>query len=570
MRRSALIAEVALLLAMLPPLAAQAAPPVPPTRWVQVDDLRVRAGPDPEQRVVGTLSRGAQVVLKGASTDGFCLVEGDEQYGYVACNFLSAERIARPRAGENGIDPAQRWVSGNSVVLREAPRPDAAVVGRFPLNAVVKLVHQPAGSAYCEVQPATGPSGYTACRYLAPTPVVLADIRGHLGAGQAPSPNYDPERAFWLEPSWNALTQYAEHLKQRHPDIPPQGPWPRDEALERMKAHLALGLKGSKPPPYADWLQLKGKAAQDLDLSGEARRLRAQRKPLPEELSRREGQTQGVASELQPSIGIWGPLHDAISAEGGAERIVQLVRALEFPAIQPSLFRSEEEVAAPRTNAEEASGRFGIVFRQLTTPRPKPEAEIGPGFYDMLTRTQLLVRPVQRVRLFRDGRLGIDKSHIRSRETLWYEVDEPECAGWIPGFAFGDADAPIWRYFDLESPGADSGRKSRQASLNRNPAGSLFTFYANIDVPAGPALRTEIPMKLNRGHTGFAQGTYLLYDLDRDRVPDIAIWEGQGKGPGHLENQTTTDDRWYRLVLVNINGAWKVLGSDIFGYGCGC
>ena len=503
--------------------------PVQPPRWVLADDVRVRNGPSPEHKVIGALSRGAGVILKAMPVTGdFCLIEGEGQYGYVACQYLSAERVARPRAGEDGVDAAQRWASGNAVTLREAPRHDAAVVGRLALNAVVKLLREAPGSGYCEVQPASGPSGYTACRYLATTPVILAHIRGYRLADEAPSPDYDPERAFWLEPRWNALEDYAQYFKSQHPDIPPQGPWPRNDALERMKAHLALGLKGGKPEPYADWAKLKRKATQDMDLSGEARRLQKQGKRLTEEDWRGEAQMQGVANELQSAIGIWGPLHDAISSEGGAPRVIRLVRALEFPGVQPSLFRSEAEVAPPTASTEEASGRFGIVFRQVGTRRPKPkrgnEEESGAGLYDMLARTQVLVRPVQRVQLFRNGRLRTESSLMRMHETLWRDVDEPECSGWVPGFSFGDADAGIWRYFETDAAG--------QRKQNTNPAGSLFAFYTNIDMPRGPAIRTETQSKLDRDDTGFDRGIHLYYDLDGDGIPDLAVWEGQGKGPG--------------------------------------
>ncbi len=545
-----LISGAALALMMLASFAAQATPTTPPQRWVSVDDLRVRLGPSVEHRVSGTLLRGAELILKGAAIDDFCLIEGDGHYGYVGCKYLSAERVPRAKAGADGVDAAQRWVSGNGVTLRDGPRPDAAVVGRLSLNAVVKLLGNPSENGYCEVQATNGPAGYTACRYLAITPVVLVRLRGDTGDVQS-SAEYNPERIFWLEPSWTALEQYAQHLQQRNPGTP-QGPWPRNDTLERMKAHLALGLNGRKPEPYADWSDLKRKASQDLSAE----------------------KMMGLAHELQTAIGIWGPLHDAISAKGGAGRTIQLVRSLEFPKVQPSLFRSEAELAPPTANAEEASGRFNIVFRQIVTPRARPKAnaddEARAGLYDMLARTRLLVKPVQKVTLFRDGRLRNESSLLRSKETLWHDVDEPMCSGWVAGFGYGDADARIWRYFGDDASDKGARNTARRESLQHNPAGSLYAFYTNITVPQGPATYTETSVKLDRAGTGFIQGTHLHYDLDRDGVPDIAVWEGQGKGPGHLEGVTTTDDRWYRLVLVNMGGKWKVLGSDVFGYGCGC
>lgn len=551
MHLSALIAGTTLTL-MLTPLVVHAAPPLQPPRWVLADDVRVRLGPSEEGQVIGTLSRGAELILKAATVGDFCLIEGEGQYGYVACIYLSAERIVRPKSGENGVDAAQRWVSGNGVTLREGPRLNAAVVGRLSLNALVKLLREEAGSGYCEVQPANRPSGYIACRYLALTPVVLARIRGYRRADEVSSPDYDPERAFWLEPSWEALEQYAEHLKRSHPEIPTQGPWPRNDELERMKAHLALGLHGRKPAPYADWLALKRKASQDMS----------------------DEQMQMPASELQSAIGIWGPLHDAISSDGGAARVIRLMRALEFSSVQPSLFRSEAELAPPTATAEEVSGRFNIVYRQLVTqrPRPKPnsEAESGAGLYDMLARTQVLVRPVQRVQLFRDGRLRAESSLVHMKETLWRDVDEPMCSDWSPGFSFGDADASIWHYFVDESAAAGQLNTTHRNSLSGNPAGSLFAFYTNIALPRGSAIRTEAPMQLDRNDTGFLRGIHLYYDLDGDGIPDLAVWEGLGKGPGHLDGSTTTDDRWYRLALANIAGRWKILGSDVFSYGCGC
>ena len=296
MRLLSLIVGGALILTMLMPPVAQAASTIQPPRWVLVDDLRVRMGPSPEHKVSGTLSRGAELILKGAPVVGdYCLIEGEGKYGYVACQYLSTARISRPKSGENGVDSAQRWVSGNAVILREAPHPEAAVLERLALNTIVKLLRAEYAKGYCEVQTVSGSRGYTACRYLVLTPVVMAHIRGYRISDEALSPDYDPERAFWLEPGWRALEEYVDYLKQRRPNIPQQGPWSRDDALERMKTHLAMGLKGRKPDPYADWSKLKRKALLDISLSGESRRLQARGEKVPDKVWQLEGLVQSTA-----------------------------------------------------------------------------------------------------------------------------------------------------------------------------------------------------------------------------------------------------------------------------------
>ena len=71
MQLSTLIASVTLMLTMLTPLVIHAAPPVQPPRWVLADDLRVHIGPSTEDRVIGMLSRGAELILKAATVATF-------------------------------------------------------------------------------------------------------------------------------------------------------------------------------------------------------------------------------------------------------------------------------------------------------------------------------------------------------------------------------------------------------------------------------------------------------------------------------------------------------------------
>ena len=554
------------LLGVLAIFAAPANAVEQPPRWIKADDLHVREGPGLGQKVVGVLQRGSQVILKSPDPfDGFCLIEGDGQYGYVACQYLSAELEPRPRAGLGAVPGDRRWVTGTAVTLRAGPTRESDGVARLAVNSTVKLIRAVAGAGYCEVQPldrtgnAQGASGYTACQYLGLEP---------LPAAQAAGMDDDPVKAFWRSPGWVPLENHAQALTKNLPDTAKAGPWPRDEQLERMKAHLALGLKGAAPPPLADWAALKAlAAAHDPALLGKTARARAW-SGTDKTLQQREYRASAAAHQLETALGLYGSLHDTISAEGGGERVLRLMRALELPTVRRSLFQNEAEVGPPSDGPRELAGRFGGIYRTLVAAR-KPQRgdgsiESNAGLYDMFGRTEVLTRPVQLVRLFRDGTLSSVPTTASVTQLLWRDVDEPACEGWKPGFGFGDVDGPIWRYFDV--PGNELAQPVKPAS---GPA-RLFAYHALQAPPSAKAQRSEQVMKLDLTASGFARFTQLGYDLDGDGVPDLMVLEGVGPGPGHLGGTTTTDDPWYRLLLANVGGAWKVLGRDSFSYGCGC
>jgi hypothetical protein len=569
MRKALLAIAATSLLTFSTGLIAQTVANPKTLRWVSANDVRLRQAPSLEGRVIGVLYRGLELNLQNNQpTDGFCLVDGDDHHGYVACQYLTAEKIAKPKAGFDGVDSAQRWVSGNSVVVRDAPMLQGSVTARLSLNAVVKLIQDKQNFGYCEVQLPQGIKGFTACQFLKFEPVSLAKIQGRSRTEAQPLPaGYDPEKAFWLAPSWNALEDYAQYLRIRNPKIPKEGPWPRNEALEKMKAHLDLGLKGSKPKAFSDWSDLKNKANRNLDDYLEVQRLHLQKKIVSSEASKRFDEVRNLARDLNTAIGIWSPFHDPISSEKGVERTFALLRAIELPQIRLSFFASESEVAPPHSSAEDASGRFGIVFRQTVIHHSNTKAPgyaFGAGLYDMNSRIESLVSSVNHVRIFLDGRIQSKPSFIRQTQGLWRDSDAPMCEGYVDGFSFGAADKSIWKFF------GDKAAATTQEKLNPNPPDSLYAFYTNRDLPRTRAVRAESVISLDREKTGFIRAKLLTYDLDVDGVPDLAVWEGQGLGPGHLGPPPETDDRWYRLVLINIGGFWKVLGSDSFQYGCGC
>ncbi|MDR0775603.1 MAG: SH3 domain-containing protein [Azonexus sp.] len=547
-------------------------------RWVAADGAVARNDLDPKSPVAGTLAKGTLVRLLNDDPPkykGYCYVQilGLTHYpypdGWIACSDLSAEKVESTQTQK--VDPATRWVVGSAVNLRVAPDANAEVSGLLALNSTVKLLRENAGGDYCEVQTASIASGFIACQYLASAPVNL------LRLSQPESPEYDPERAFWIQPSLEKLGQYAlflvvqragitwkEAVEQVSGDAESddfarannEGPWPRNEALERMKAHLAKGQFGFAPGALADWVELKRIAAQAHSSNSDL------------------GSQASGAEALFPSLGLyWWDRYDSGAPAYRPPRDAALVHALEFPTIKPSLFRDGKEIAPPELAAEALSGHFGIVYRQVIKPRPAKMDEndrpYGHGaLYDMLSHTTLLTQPIQRVQLFRDGRLRSQTSFAQRTEPFQELVWSSGCEGDVIGFTFGDADARVWRAFG--DGDGDNGFSFRKASFRRNPAGSLFAFYTATPLPRDQAKLTRSVTKMNHEATGFSSGAQFNFDLDDDGVPDLIVWEGTGRDNGYSINSPDTDEPWYRLVLVNIDGRWKVLGTDQFGYGCGC
>jgi len=514
-------------------------------RWVIVDALQVRDTPQADREASGLLVRGAPVMLEdGTQRDGYCHIRTAQRYGYVACQHLSSDAISISRAGVAGIDVAQRWIAGNAIPLRATNSANAPVSKRLPLNTVVTLLREFAGQdtdkdarqPHCEVQLADGSKAYVACAYLASTPFD--------GLNEDPAANgYDPLAAFQQQASPSALLEYAAYLKRSPLEKPPATPWPRNLALEKMKTQLAVARMGNKPVAYTDWIEWKRKARKELKL----------RAKLNKHASASQEQGQ----------------HSFASPQNRAEQELQWALAVDFHAAKPSLFRSEKDLAPASSTPEEASGRFGIPFSHTFSPRTYDATDNNPsqsiGVYDIRAHQQQLSKPVQQVRLYRDGRLRTSPSLIPISEDQYYDVDSG-CGDFVEGYSYGDADKHIWRFYRDDN----SIHIVRENSRKQNPAGSLYLFYTKMNLTGKQASVTETRIRMNRDTTGFIAGTSLYYDLDGDGIPDIVAWEGIGKGPGDITGMSTTDDRWYRRFMVNINGRWKMLGSDTFQYGCGC
>ncbi len=496
-----------------------------------------------------------------------CLPERSAARGrtcLAACAALGALAVGLAAAQSPGADtPAgqDRWVNGSNVNLRSAPALSGEVLARLPRNAQVSLLAaQPgapgaASSGYCHVAwwPTPGGqgfTGYTACRYLGAAPVPAPTWQQAELPDGSPNMAFDPVRAFWLAPSWAGLEAYARRLEAlRLPEYNGAvsaeerraAARPPDAELERMKAHLALGIYGPRPQPLLSWEALQEKA-------------RAVAANPADYLL-------GLA--LIDSLGLHGVSYSA--ADDTALENAQaagLVRALALPSASPSLFKTQRDVAALHEGAAVLSGRFDIIHTyQTRARRAAPDDPFDSGLWNIGQVSVALVRPVARITLFRDGRVRAAASQARRTQQLWSGPETPWCEGFVAGFAQGDSDPRIWRDFGV----ADYDLKRLP-----NPSGSLVSFHTRLPVALTSARLVSQPLRLDRARTGFVSATQWHFDLDGDGVPDLVAIEGVGHGPGHLDGPTKTDDAWYRLFFANIAGRWFVLGHDTFAYGCGC
>ena len=449
-----------------------------------------------------------------------------------------------------------RWISGSGVNVRSEPSLTAPVLARLALNTKVELVGTPNVTGFCELRwtavDGAALRGFTACRYLAEAATDVQRLAQSVLPDGSRNPQYDPARLFWLAPSWAGLEAYAMQLNEtRLPPAVDQVSVQRRDAferapdaqLERMKAHLALGVHGPAPARFVPWDELQR----------QARALAA----TPERPSADDQRWTALGNQL----GLWVPFANQYQDTAiGARLAAGLVQAIALPTATPSWFKEAGDIAALGEDTAQLSGRFGFVHSYRTQPRaPKSELTWAfDGLWDIGAVTVALTRPIVRNTLFRDGRVMSATTFAGRKQITWGGSDPPMCHDWLPGFAYGDADRRLWA--------ADADR----AALKLHPAGSLVFFHTRRALPPSAALPVLQTMSLDRAATGFVRATQMHFDLDGDGHPDLVAWEGVGRGPGHLDGETKTDDAWYRLFFVNIGGRWVVLGADSFSYGCGC
>ena len=437
--------------------------------------------------------------------------------------------------------PIKHWIIGAGVNLREQANLTAPVLARMALNTPVNLIATIPNSKYCEVELVArgqvAQRGFTACEFLGTNVIKPREVaNAYLADGKTPNPNYNPERAFWLKPSYDALAEYGRYLenKRNSPKDEAEGAFlserPKLPEFERMKAHLAKGILIAAPEPYLRWQDLKTSAHS----SDGMRRL----KKLAE--------TQYQLSTLNAS----------------------LINAIELPVISNSYFQKQNEIAAPTKLTEKTAAQFQIIQTIQTRNYDTLNKDGQSGFvgiWGIKEVTRSLTQPIIKNTLSKfGGDIQSESTYLRQSLREYGDTDGVMCEGYEGnGFDFGDADPKISINYAVNGGHPEYAQPKKAGN-------KLMYFFTKQPLPQQTTTVNVVKQKLNRAKTGFVSATEFHFDINSDGIPDFVVWEGTGVGPGHLDGPTKTDDAWYRIFFVNIVGQWHLLGADTYSYGCGC
>ncbi|MFN7572398.1 MAG: hypothetical protein ACK5TK_13250 [Betaproteobacteria bacterium] len=530
---------VILSLACASTLACAADAPPEKMRWISANDVNLRAAPVPSGQIVARLHRGAEVALvRVVNESSFCEVDANvaaasKWRGFVACEFLA---LVPPPDRGTSLPANSRWVNGEGVNLRAKPALDAPIVARLTLNRRVEWIAQARENGFCEVR-ADVPSlrGFVACRFLSPEPLDANVVAVASLPNGEPNPQYDPYKAFWLQPGMRHLLAYGRQLGRQRSlegiDLrAPQIVLPQVPEYEKMKARLGAGVI---PPENPDW-------------------------------------GRSWPADMLPLAVLQAGQMPADNVPNGLNGLpLAALQSLPLRAPAPSYFKGLAETLPIQATQWDVSARWqipvGATFERgviLVGAEPAGGERLVPGLWDVAATTTQLRAPIYRVSLTRRGQMNVAFETLVQNNHVADALEmDSMCADYVDGFTFSDSNAVVV----ATERGAKADRKSFTAG---DPV--MFRFYARTPptVRTAKAWQSEYP--LNPEITSFKSATLVQFDIDGDGIPDAAVWEGIGPtNIVHLDN--VVDDFPHRRVyFMNYAGQWYIVAHDFYGFGCGC
>lgn len=437
-------------------------------------------------------------------------------------------------------DANKRWVHGSWVNIRESAQPDGKILAQLVTNTPVTLLGQNEKS--CEIRWDENQHGFLPCRLLGNAPLRLADTAFESLPPDytRKNPLYSPARSFWIAPSMAGLFDAGKHFQSSLLSA-------KQYALESGLLENGDCCVGEKPAKLVRYPIPEFEAMKALLNKG----IVACPDNAPPLLSCRETRKLRDAHPLLNR-------YDYLEYPGWREKYPHAspyvddcmhhdFPKLALPAIRPSLFKDDKQIAPGSAGIERLSAHFGIVENGRTSGAPKWEFERHgnhhyTGAWDIGKYELKLEKPVIEHVISRNGLIGAYR--------------------WQPSLnikPFGPSD------------GCQEGFKNTRSGkelLAGTPAvkDALFWFQSTAALPFTKAAITS--RTLTPPSSKQADGDVRLYkvvvyeiDLDNDKIPDFVLWDTwttpQITGPDPLLAS--------RRLFVNINGEWYPFDND--GYG---
>lgn len=438
-----------------------------------------------------------------------------------AAKLIMLSGVARADTTLVDSDKHLQYVNGSWVNVRLQPTADANVIDHIVINTQVMVETKATVNDFCRISYGDGKHGYVACRLLGDKPTTLQDL-GVPYDGQGQNSLYSYTRAFWIQPSVDRLIatgKYFERTMLR----------PGELDAERVSAH-------------------KNSMVTEI-----------RRSTIPEYEAMKSHLQKGVIGALDDD---YHPLTTWQEIKNNGDHIYfygrgfnygenvnyrELLRAVELPSVEHSYFSNDKEIIPPGTSTETVSALLGIPYRADVISGPiwvtSHEGETSLyGAWDTGLIETRLTSPVLKHTLSRDGNISTDSTDISIKRFPNEDSD-----GCIEGFALGDAGATI------------------QDPINPGPR--LFYFFSKSVPPYSTANVTHENHKLSI--TGFIEAETIRFDIDRDGIDDIYVWEGTGipkEGVFVHKNPAA----YFRMFFVNIDGSWFLFRTDEYVYACNC
>lgn len=469
-----------------------------------------------------------------------------------------------PPDAANASQPAetkapQRWIHGSVVNVRRKPDARSEIIAQLRINTPVQSDDRDQGNGYCRIAWEEHHRGYVACNMLGARAIQLAEVGTRYLTSNTLNPNYSASRAFWIEPSVGRLIEAGKEFEERFLTQEElkleRGNWEGERPnplptlrrfkipeFEAMKSLLARGVIASHSNVEPNLIPSSTLLARWSEL----KRLALEGNPADK---------SSQYNELKAQHLDWGQRDPSIS----------LLRQIELPVVRASTFLDEREVGRPNDSTESLSEKFKIPFKAIVTSGPTwlPDGHQNSayvfGAWDAGAIETELAKDAFKHIVYANGTIRSERVRVKGGVFPAADADGDACD---IGFSFGDAAPSFWRRY-TKATGVEASTTGPDSKLK----GRLFFFYTKKPLEYRIAKISKHTASV--GVDGFSSATHYSFDLNRDGIPDLLMWEGSG-----ISNQAIHDPGadlpHYRMAFVNIGGEWHLLAVDEFLYGCGC